>query len=200
MGFFTFEEAVNFLKGEGYLLIFILMAIEGPITTTAAAFLSAAGIFNIYFIFILSVFADLFADLVYYFMGRCSNKAVVERYIHKSGKSKMFLEKVETGLNSHLGKTMFAIKMTPFFAVPGLILTGALKIPVGRFAKVSLLITLPRTIFLVLVGFYFGYAVDKILHYFEIGQYIFLFLIIAVVIVYFALKIINSKIQKRVKI
>jgi len=198
MGLFTFEQAVSFLQKEGYIIIFLLMVIEGPIITTAASFLASAGFFSIYLIFVLSLFADLTADIMYYTIGRATNKTVIEKKFQNL-KGKKSFKKIEAGMNNHLGKTLLIVKLTPFLAIPGLLLAGALKVSIKKFTIISLAITIPRTIFLTVSGFYFGYAVNKILMYFELGQYIFLFLIIAVIIIYFIFKFISSKIEKSLK-
>ncbi len=46
----SFSSALSFALSHGYVLIFLIMIIEGPFITTAAAFAASLGYFNIFII------------------------------------------------------------------------------------------------------------------------------------------------------
>jgi len=199
MIFSTFQKAVSYVEVSSYLIIFILMIIEGPIVTSAAAFAASLGYLNIFIVFILSLLGDLIGDLLHYGIGYFGRLTVIERYDYKFGLKKQTIKKLETNLKKHLGKTLFAVKFTPIVTNVGLILTGALRIPLNRFLFYSFIITLPRTLFFTGLGFYFGWAVSTVLNYFKLGEYSILFAIIVSLLAYFIYKFASKKIASYAK-
>lgn len=199
MVFSTFQEALSYVEVSSYFIIFILMIIEGPIVTSAAAFAASLGYLNILIVFILSLLGDLIGDLLHYGIGRFGRLAVIERYDYRFGLKKQTIKKLETNLKKHLGKTLFAVKFIPILTNIGLILAGALRIPLNRFLFYSFLITLPRTIFFTGLGFYFGRAVSTVLNYFKLGEYSILFVIIVSLIAYFIYKFVSNRMASQAK-
>jgi membrane-associated protein len=170
MAFFTYPSLLAFAQSNGYFLIFLVMVVEGPMITTAAAFAASLGYFNIYIIFLLSLLGDLVGDFLHYWIGRSVRRSFIEKYGHRVGLGKRAIAKLELRMKQHLGKTMLIVKMTPIASI-GLLLAGALKAPFRRFLLFSFLITLPRTVFFVSLGYFFGWATGTVLTYFEWGQY-----------------------------
>lgn len=181
----NFSEAFSFVQASSYYLIFIIMIIEGPIITTAAAFAASLGYFNLAIIFFLSLFADLIGDFLHFFIGHVLRRTVIERYGNHLGLPKKRLKWIEGHLKNHLGKTLVVVKFTPPITTVGLLLAGALRVNFRRFLFYSFLITLPRTIFFTLAGFYFGVAVSSILYYFKWGQYSVIAILLVMIIAYF---------------
>lgn len=58
------------LQTYGYILVFGLTVIEGPIVVIIAAFLASQGIFDIYVIAILGWLGDVVGDMLFFFAGR----------------------------------------------------------------------------------------------------------------------------------
>jgi membrane protein DedA with SNARE-associated domain len=135
----------------------IAMLIEGPIITAAAAFAVALGYFDLTAVFLLSLAGDLLADVAYYGIGWVGRKQLAERWGHRVGLTTERMQHMEKLLEQHTVKTILILKLTPVLPTPGLILVGALRIPIRKFTLISLLITLPKTIFFMLLGFYSGY-------------------------------------------
>jgi membrane protein DedA with SNARE-associated domain len=183
MVFETFSVASNFVLHNSYILIFLMMVIEGPMVTAAAAFAASLGYFNIYLIFFMSLMGDLVGDCLHYIIGYFSRIGVIEKYGQKIGLKADFLKRMETKLQNNLGKAMFIIKFTPI-TTPGLLTAGALKVPIRSYVFYSLIITLPRTIFFVSIGYYFGVGFEKIANYFEWGQYLFFGILVLILIIY----------------
>lgn len=184
----NFSQAVEYLQGTSYFILFILMIIEGPIVTSAAAFLASLGFFNIFIIFILSIFGDLIGDCLHYSIGRYGGHKLINKYYKKFNISKKDINKTKRGLHKHFGKTMFIIKFTPIFTTPGLIIMGSLKSSLKKFVVWSLLVTLPKTLFFVLMGYYFGVAIEKIIKYYSATQYFIILLMLLIILSYLAYK------------
>ena len=64
------------------------------------------------------------------------------------------------------------IKMIPLLATPGLILVGATKMDVKKYAFWSIVITIPTSLFYLIIGYYFGAAYNTIEHYLNLGIYV----------------------------
>lgn len=195
----SFSGALQWVKSAGYFLMFIAMIIEGPIITSAAAFAAALGYFNIFIILILSILGDLTGDFVYYGMGYFGRVTVVEKYGHKVGLTKERMERMEKLIKEHPTKTMTAIKLAPVIPGPGLMMIGATKMPFWKYAWITLVVTLPKTILFMLLGYYFGRAYDTIAHYLQNGEYFILVALVLIVIVYYGYKKLSERISARLE-
>jgi membrane protein DedA with SNARE-associated domain len=196
--FSTFQGALSFVEASSYIMIFIAMVIEGPIVTAAAAFAASLGYLNIITIFFLSLFGDLLGDILHYGAGRMLHRSFIEKYSYKIGIKRKTIERMEKHMRNNLGKTMLLVKFTPILTLVGLLLTGALRVPFRKFMKVSLLVTLPRTIFFTCLGYFFGVAVSRIMRYFNLGSYILPFIALVALIAYFAYRKFSQKITEKI--
>lgn len=194
----NFAGVLQFLQTSGYGIMFILMLIEGPIVTYVAAFAASLGIFNIFYVFILSFFGDFLGDLIFFFIGRISKETVVDEYENKSlnptrlSRLKMYLER-------NPGKTIAVIKLTPFLPVPGLILAGASKIDLKKFVLYSALINIVFSLTMILLGFYSGVAFLTIAKIVKYAEYLILGTILLIIGVVFLIRFLSKKISNRIE-
>lgn len=183
----VFDLSTIFLHGGGYLIVFLIMIIEGPIATYAAAAASAFGIFNIWIIFLLSFLGNLLPDTALYCFGRFARTGFIERFLQKYFKlSKAKMAKVERFIQKHAKKSIFIFKITPVLPLPGLILTGFMKVPFFTFLATAFIFNLISAIVFSSLGFYSGIAVSRITAYFNLTQIIIPIIIILIVIIYVA--------------
>ncbi len=180
----NFTQVLEFIQANGYIVLLIIMIIEGPVTTTAAAFAASFGYFNVLIVLLLSVLGDFIGDLIYFEIGRKAREPLVEKYATKLGIKKIFIKGLEEGLRNHFIKSMTVIKFTPLLSSLGLISTGALRITRKKFIITCLFITIPRAIFFTIVGYYFGVAINPILKYYNLTSYFLLFMIPLIIISY----------------
>lgn len=185
----NFPAVIQWVLEHSYFVILVAMLIEGPIVTAAAAFCAALGYFNLSIVFILSIFGDLIADVVYYLIGYWGRMTLVERFGAKVGLTRERLERMASLLNEHAWKTLLALKLTPILPPPGLMLVGAIKMPLRKYATICTLIILPKSLIFMIIGYYFGQAYGTIAHYIKDGTYI-IFAIIGIIILinYFYIK------------
>ncbi len=188
---FSFNDLLAYAQVHGYFLIFLIMIVEGPIMTVAAAFAASLGYFNIWVIFILSDVADLVCDSLFYFIGHVTRKKFLDKYT-KLFEEKSYLHKIEEKYREHPGKTIFLLKMSPF-VTPGLMAAGATKVPLKKYIYWNLVNNIPRTIFFVGAGYYFGIFAKSILHYYNNISYYAFALIIFILIVYFGWKKLSGR-------
>ncbi len=195
----NFNSALSLAEAHGYLFIFLIMVFEGPIITTATAFAASLGYFNITIIFMLSLFGDLTGDGIFYMLGRTLRVSSIEILSRHLGIKNKDIKKLERLMNKHFSKAIFLIKLVPAMAVPGLMLSGATKVSPKKFAFYSFMITLPRTIFFVGLGYYFGVLIDTVLRYFKLGEHILSVSVIVMFIVYLAYRKMSSSITRKVE-
>ena len=190
---FSFNDLFQYAQVHGYFWIFLIMIVEGPVMTVAGAFAASLGYFNIWTIFILSFFGDVVGDALAYYIGYFSRKRVIEKYENFFGIKKKSFEYLEKHFKKHLGKTLFIVKSTPL-AIPGLMVAGASKVPIKKYAFWNAVNILPRTIFFTGLGYFFGIFANSILHYYKNITYYILALILVILLVYFAWKKISEKV------
>lgn len=195
----TFAGAFQWVIMHGYPLMFVAMLIEGPIVTAAASFAVVFGYFNIPAIFILSFFGDVVADVIYYIIGYYSRIRVVERFGHHFGLTYARMERIEKLLNNHPVKTLIALKLTPVLPTPGLLIVGATKMPLKKFVSVCSAIVIPKTIFFMIVGYYFGAAYDMLVRRYEKGGLIILAIVLGIFVVYYGFGRISSYFANKVE-
>ena len=195
----NFDGALAWVKGVGYFVMFIAMVIEGPVITSAAAFAAALGYFNIFVVFAISVAGDLVGDFIYYGIGYFGRVRYVEKYGHHVGLTKKRLKHMERLIKTHPKKTLTAIKLAPLLPAPGLMMIGAARMRFDRYAWMTLLVALPKSLLFMALGYYFGAAYDRFSAIFENGEYFILIAIIAIVIAFYAYKKISAVISTRLE-
>jgi membrane protein DedA with SNARE-associated domain len=165
----NFAFVAQWMILHGYAIMFVAMLVEGPIVTAAAAFMYTQGYFSLAAIFALSLLGDIVADIIYYIIGYWGRITVVERYGHWVGLSQSRLQRMEHLMHQHAGKTLLALKLTPFLPTPGLMLVGATRMPLMQFISTCLLIIIPKSLLFMIVGYYFGKGYSTFSTYFGYG-------------------------------
>ena len=168
----SIQDTAHFALSQGYTILFLLMFLEGPAVTAAGAFAAAIGYFHLWIVFVLSIFANLIPDAVYYAIGYYGRETVLTKYGHYFGLTPERIKRAEDLANRHSGKSLIAIKLIPFLATPGLIVVGASKMNIKQYAWWSILITIPSSLAYLILGYYFGAAYTSIQRYLHIGGYV----------------------------
>ena len=195
----TFVTLVHWVIGHGYFLFFIAAFFEGPLVTAAAGVAAALGYYNIVIIIILSICADLAADIVYYTIGYWSRKALITRYGNYMGLTKERMESLERLLERHTGKALTVIKLSPVIPVPGLIMVGSLRIPLKKFIRISLLITLPKSLLFASIGLFSGRAYERLSGTIASAENLLAFIAVVIFISYIAYQKFTARIAEGIK-
>ena len=199
MGNASFSGALEWVKSAGYFLMFIAMVIEGPVITSAAAFATALGYFNIFVVILLSIAGDLVGDYIYYGIGYYGRVRFVEKYGHKIGLTQARLKHMEHLINTHPKKTLTAIKLAPLLPAPGLMMIGASRMPLKRYTWLTFLVALPKTLLFFALGYYFGAAYDRFSAVFQNGEYFILAAVAVTVIVFYGYKQLSARLSARLE-
>lgn len=163
--FTNFQQVFQFVIAHGYVLIFLIMCLEGPTVTAAATFAVTLGFFNPFIIFALSILGDVIPDAIYYGIGRWKGLGFVKKFGHKFGITPARIERLEKTISEHGGKTVAVLKYTPILATPGLMLVGAARMNWWKYLWYVFIVTLQKTLTFMALGYFFGQA-------YNIGKYI----------------------------
>ena len=159
------DTIVQLLEHYGYVFLFIIAVIEGPIVTIIGAFLAGLGYFNIFAVYVVVSVGDLSGDVLYYAVGRLGRIGAFAGLRRALGMTGERFARMEPYIARHGGKILLFAKYTQtgFMALPA---SGAARMPMGKFLWYNTLGTIPKSLVLVIVGFFFGYAYVRIDGYF----------------------------------
>ena len=170
-----------------------MVVVEGPVVTIIAGFLVSLGFMGFTPTYLTVITGDLAGDFLYYSAGRWwlnrAYKGVLKFFNVNIG----FVHKLENALKKNKGPFLFFGKLS--HAIGGIILfaAGSVGIPVGDFLWFNFLATLPKSLILILVGYYFGSAVSNFKRYVDItvlGLFVFT---LALIGVYFAVTYFSNR-------
>lgn len=178
-----FQATVQWVLQHGYPLLFIVMLIEGPVVTAAGAFVAALHYMNVWVVLLLSILANFIPDIIYYAIGYWGRGRFINAYGHYIGITPERIAMTEKLAETHSGKSLFIIKMVPLLATPGLILVGATRMDIKKYAFWSIAIIIPTSLLYLIIGYYFGAAYDTIEHYLNLGIYVAIAAVVVVGIV-----------------
>ena len=156
MTFFSESEILEWLIRHGYLLMFLVMLIEGPAVTAIGALGAALGHFNVFIVFVLSFFANFLPDVLYYSLGHWGGQWILDRFGARIGIPINRRERAGVFITNHLGKWLLFIKTIPFISPPGLAVMGALGVSIKRFIWWDVAIVALTSAFFAAVGYYSG--------------------------------------------
>lgn len=153
------DVTLSLLTEYGYVLLFFIALIEGPIITVLGALLASQLLLNVFLVYIVVVFADLAGDLGYYAIGRGASRH--PRWYKIIGIKEDQLEGFKEKFRRNLVKSLFVAKYTQtgFLILPA---AGAARMPLTPFITINFLATLPKSLAFVLIGYFFGYAYEQI--------------------------------------
>lgn len=187
------QELIQTLSLWGYPVMLLLMVIEGPVVTIIAAFLSSLGYFNVFAVLGLSIAGDVIGDVILYNIGYFGGQRIlpkVQRFLKIADST---AEKLKQKFYENSAKIIFYVKSTTGLGYITFITAGALKMKFSKFMTFSVLGGFVWSAFLVIVGFFFGYAADKINNYIKYASVI----ILAAAVIFFIALSLYKKRQAR---
>ncbi len=183
---FGISNALFLLKHYKYFLIFPVAIVEGPIVILISGFLVYLGVLNPFIVFILLVIADVIGDCLYYTIGRhWRNWRWIKRYTKFIGyneKSEAFLEK---HFKNHKGKTFLLAKFSHGIGGAVQVSAGIARVNFLEFVAYSFIGTTPKTLVLLLLGYYAGASYIKIDNLFNYIAYFTITITALVLLIYF---------------
>ncbi|HEV2333394.1 MAG TPA: VTT domain-containing protein [Gammaproteobacteria bacterium] len=151
----------------GYLAVFFLSLLEGPIVTVYAALLAAQGLLSLPLVYLTVVVGDLAGDLLFYAVGRYG---LGHRFWPRRVRERCFLRRLAVlrgKLRAHTGAALLFGKLTQAFGFGILLAAGAARVRMSLFLLYNLLGTLPKSAALMAVGYFFGRYYETLSHSFQ---------------------------------
>jgi len=156
------NDITKWLIQYGYIAIIPFIMIEGPIITVICGSLCSFGIFNLFYVYLVIVLADLTADCIYYAIGRLGHGKFLDRYGRFIGINKARALELKNHFHTKGGRTLFLGKISHGVGGVFLIAAGLAKMPFRRFVLFNTYATLIKSLVLLLLGYFFGQAILKI--------------------------------------
>lgn len=149
--------------GRGnYLLLFVLIAVEGPIATLLGAAAASAGFMRLSVVILVATAANLFADIGWYSLGYFSKEAILIRYLGWLGLRRRHVDKLRWAMRRHARKVLLIAKFSTGFAIPALVAAGLSQIPLRRWFPIVFIAGVGWSTCLALVGFYATQAIKQV--------------------------------------
>lgn len=184
-------QTLLYIKTIGYPTMFAFMVIEGPIITIMGAFMASLGFFNIYVILTLSILGDIVGDILLYSIGYYGGAKFLEKARKFLKIKDSTIEKIKEYFQKHGKKTIFSVKSTTGLCWIVFITAGSVKMNFKDFLAASFLGGIVWSAFLVVSGYFFGYAFERINEYIKSAG----ILIALTVISFYALVVLYKKYQ-----
>ena len=145
-----------------YLILAVLVLIEGPIAILLASAASSAGLMRPILVFLSAAIGNLTADSLWWLLGYAGKT----EWIHSLGRRlrirESLIEHLKHNMIKHATRVLFLAKITVSFSIPALIAAGLLRIPWKRWFPYFILAETLWTGSLVLIGYYTTEALKRV--------------------------------------
>ena len=192
--FTSLNATLPFFHTYGYLIVFLSMAIEGPIITYIAALMSSLGYFNIFIIFALSILGNQLPDMGFYCLGRLMRVRTIEKILRFLKFKKKNIIWIERNLKKHVIKSIILIKTVPIVPGFGISMIGFAKVDFKKFFFTTLIYNILVSIILTVLGFFSGIAINVASRYINIVEITLPLIVLATIAIYFLFKLISRKV------
>ena len=145
-----------------YLVLAVLVAIEGPVATLLGAAAASAGLMRPWLVFFAAATGNLTADTLWYTLGYAGKLEWALRLGRRLGLRAGVLEQVEQGMQKNAAWILFMAKLTVSFMIPSLIAAGLVKVPWRRWFPALFAGEMIWTGSLVLIGYYATEAIKRV--------------------------------------
>jgi membrane-associated protein len=132
------------------------MLVEGPVVTILAGAVCAMGLLKLPLAYAVVTSGDLVADSLYYALGRWGRKSVINRWGRYVGLTMSRIERLDHHIGLHGIKMLLMGKLTHGIGATFLVAAGVARMSYPRFLLANAAATLPKSLILLLVGYYFG--------------------------------------------
>jgi membrane protein DedA with SNARE-associated domain len=187
------SEIFKLLFTYSYLILFPLVVVEGPVVTIISGFLVSLGFMDFAPTYLTIVTADLTGDFLYYSAGRWWLNKTYKGILNFFNIDMKVVHKLELAIKKNKGPFLFFGKLS--HALGGLILfaAGSAEIPIKEFMWFNFWATLPKSLILLAVGYYFGSTVSNFKKYLDFTVLGLFALTIILIGLYFGVTYISNK-------
>lgn len=151
----TLSNIILLINQYGYIILFPISIIEGPIVSVIAGFLVSVSSLNGIVVFFILMAGDLVGDTLYYILGLASRHGFVIRWGKYVGITTERVTKLEKYFKRHDWKILLIGKTQPIGSAI-LFTAGMIKMPLKKFIGYNLLASVPKVLLFEFAGFYLG--------------------------------------------
>lgn len=164
-----------------YLFLFLGTIVEGPVLMVASGFLLHLGVFSPIPLYFVLIFGDIFADIIWYFIGMYFAEPVFRKHGRFLSVTPEMFEKIKVLFMKYHEKILIFSKLTLGFgfAIGTLIVAGATRVPFKKY----LLLNIAGEFILVAALLYVGYFFAELYKYIEDGLKAFFVIGIAILVI-----------------
>ena len=145
-----------------YLILSLLVLVEGPIAILLASAAASAGLMRPVLVFFSAAIGNLTADTLWWLLGYAGKT----EWIHSLGRRlrirESLIEHLQHSMIKHATRVLFLAKITVSFSIPALIAAGLLRIPWKRWFPYFIIAETLWTGSLVLIGYYTTEALKRV--------------------------------------
>ncbi|BAL99337.1 MULTISPECIES: DedA family protein [Caldilinea] len=146
-----------------YVILVVLVFIEGPVATLAAATMAASGILRADLVFLFSMLANFMADVFWYLLGYFGGSRRLLLRIGWVRRRWFTIRRIQRNLRTRAAKIYLLTKLSMgVLTIPLLLAAGMSRVPWPRLAAVSLIIEPIWNALLVLAGLRLGEYVAQL--------------------------------------
>lgn len=149
-------DVYSFIISFKYIAIFVGTFLEGPTVGILVGFFGRVDYINLPLGFLVHVLGDVIADIFYYSLGYFGGAKIVPRLARILKFSVKDVEGLEEAFKKHSLKLQILGKSTHLVGFTILIVAGITRYRFYKFIIYDVIITLIKSLLLVLVGYYFG--------------------------------------------
>jgi membrane protein DedA with SNARE-associated domain len=169
-----------------YLLLALLVMVEGPVATLAGAVAASAGYMEPILVFVAAASGNLLSDTLWYTLGYLGRMEWIHRYGGYVGLREDLVRRMMHDIEHHAPRFLFVAKLTLGFTIPALVATGLARVRVRRWFPLLLLGETIWTGTLVVLGYYFGHYVKRLERGIEVVALVGALIFVAALLVYLA--------------
>lgn len=148
-----------------YVILMVLVFVEGPAATLVAATMAASGILRADLVFLLSMTANLLADVFWYLVGYFGGSRRILLRISFVRRRWFTIRRLQRDLRGQAARIYLLTKLSMgLLTIPLLIASGMARVPWYRLAMVSLVVEPLWNGLLVLAGLRLGEYVAQLEH------------------------------------
>ena len=187
------DTLIHLIEQYRYWVLFPLAVFEGPVVSFVVGTLVALGYFDPYIALGVLILGDLIPDTGYYFLGRWgAGTALAKKYMAKLGS----MEIVRRLWHEHGGKTMFFSKLAYGLSTAFLVSAGLVQMPLRRFLRYALPITIIQYSALMFLGYHFGNSFGTVTNILDHIQIVIAAVIIVAIGYYFLTRYMRTRLLK----
>ncbi len=167
-----------------YILLAVMVAVEGPIATLLGAAAASAGLMKPGWVFVVAAVGNLTADTLWYTLGYLGKISWLQRFGEKLSIQADVLARLETEIHSHAVRILFVAKLTLSMMIPALIAAGLVKVPWRRWFPAIFTGEMLWTGSLVIIGFYATEAIKRVekgVEYAALGGAVIFFIFLVII-------------------